>query len=97
MNVTGSDRTSMLVRDLSPGTVYSFTVQAYNPQGVSHHSAPPLTASTLGILFKYSALGLLFHACSCAQFLLWCHFLGICFNRYSFTITFVSLPPKQMH
>lgn len=48
MNVTGSDRTSLMVRDLSPGTLYSFTVQAYNPQGVSRPSVPPLTATTQG-------------------------------------------------
>ena len=38
----------MMVPDLSPGTLYSFTVQAFNPQGVSRPSVPPLTVTTLG-------------------------------------------------
>ncbi|KAK3858969.1 hypothetical protein Pcinc_034876, partial [Petrolisthes cinctipes] len=55
VNVTGSGRTRAVVGDLSAGTRYSFTLQAYNPQGVSPPSLPPVTAITQGVAERVSS------------------------------------------
>ncbi|KAG7163850.1 Nephrin-like 14 [Homarus americanus] len=49
VNVSGGERTAAVVEELAGGTKYSLTLQAYNLQGRSPHTSPPLTAVTLGV------------------------------------------------
>ncbi|XP_053638583.2 uncharacterized protein [Cherax quadricarinatus] len=49
LNVTGGEVTAVVTEELTPGTRYSFSLQAYNLQGHSRHTSPPLTVTTHGI------------------------------------------------
>ncbi|KAK3863233.1 hypothetical protein Pcinc_030984 [Petrolisthes cinctipes] len=55
VNVTGSGHTRTVVGDLAAGTRYSFTLQAYNTQGISPPSSPQVTAITQGVAERVSS------------------------------------------
>ncbi|KAK7069629.1 hypothetical protein SK128_021259, partial [Halocaridina rubra] len=50
LEINGEDRSKAKVQNLAPGVLYEFTIQAYNEQGRSEHTLPPVQFTVPGVV-----------------------------------------------
>ncbi|XP_042243477.1 nephrin-like [Homarus americanus] len=55
VDVPGSDSVTSTLKGLLPGAEYSFTISAYNENGHSNYSSPPITVTMLDVMKEVSS------------------------------------------